>query len=418
MDIREFLNQFEIWDLKNIGVLNTKRNLLNSKSVENLIQLMKQNNIDKLEGPGDWFLDINYNFCNNKSNLKQFGNLKQDQTRLGVVFDFQNNVLNPHYMSFKRTHNNEHFNQNSSQEIYRSKINLDTTVFANEDIAKPENRINLSLFGLFLIDEFRLWFLDQFNLPQDAVVFPSVNLKGGIRPDFAVHNKDDKPIAYIEVEIGKEDIGQLQNYRSILNVPVLSICGKKEHEGHLSLLEIYDELKKVKNKINSKQFNKNFTVFETLIYENVLSYGRERYKSTTISDNMRNSFLIQKLLDNLDIHEEVGRTMRPGEFLLETKKEFGFSLRIYSRKSKVRNSLSIMARSGGRPRIIFPSKQKLETYLPSPKQSAINELSELLRKFGYPIDDLEEKSQARVDISIIENNIERLMLIIAKLGEI
>jgi len=418
MDIREFLNQFEIWDLKNIGVLNTSRNLLNSKSVDNLIDLMKQKNVDKLEGPRDWFLDINYDFCNPKSSLKQYGNLKQDQTRLGVVFDYQNNILNPHYRSFKRTHNEDYSNQESPQQIYKNKFTLDTTVFANEDISKPENRINLSLFGLFLIDDFRLWFLDQFNLPHDAVVFPSVTLKGGIRPDFAVHNKDDKPVAYSEVEIGKEDIGQLQNYRSILNVPVLSICGKKEHSGHLSLIEIYDKLKELKISLHSKQFDKNFAVFETLISENVLSYGRERYKSTTISDNMRNSFLIQKLLDNLDIHEEVGRTMRPGEFLLETKKEFGFSLRIYSRKSKVRNSLSIMARSGGRPRIIFPSKQKLETYLPSPKQSAINELSELLRKFGYPIDDLEEKSQARVDISIIENNIERLMLIIAKLGEI
>jgi len=295
---------------------------------------------------------------------------------------------------------------------------MDTTVFANEDIAKPENRINLSLFGLFLNDDFREWFLDQFTLPQDAVIFPSANLKGGIRPDFAVHNKDNKPIAYIEVEIGKEDIGQLQNYRSILNVPVLSICGKKEHKGHLSLLEIYDKLKEIKEKIKSKQFNKNFAVYETLVYENVLSYGKERYKSTTISEDMRNSFLIQKLISHLDIHEDVGRIMRPGEFLLETKKEFGFSLRIYSRISKVRNSLSIMARSGGRPRIIFPSKEKLEKYLASHKQTAINELCNLLKRFGYYIDTLPEKSQARVDINLVEENIDKFISILEKLGEI
>lgn len=418
MDIRKFLEQFKDWELKDIGILNTKRNLLNSKSVDSLIQLMKQRNIDKLEGPGDWFLDTNYNFCNPKSNLKQSGNLKQDQTRLGVVFDLQNDRINPHYISFRRLNSSNHSEQTFLQEQYRNSINLDDVVFANEDVSKPENRINLSLFGLFLNDDFRVWFLDQFTLPLDAVIFPSANLKGGIRPDFAVHNKDDKPIAYIEVEIGKEDIGQLQNYRSILNVPVLSIGGKKEHKGHLSLLEIYDKLKEVKDEIKSKQFNKNFAVYETLIYENVLCQGRERYKSTTISDEMRNSFLIQKLMENLDIHEDVGRTMRPGEFLLETKKEFGFSLRIYSRKSKVRNSLSIMARSGGRPRIIFPSKEKLEKYLPSFKQPAINELCNLLKRFGYHIDTLPERSQARVDINLVEGNIDKFILILRKLGEI
>ena len=256
MDIRKFLEQFEAWELKDIGVLNTKRNLLNSKSVDNLILLMKQKNIDKLEGPGNWFLDTNYNFSNHKSDLKQNGDLKQGQTRLGVVFDHQNDILNPYYTSFRNLNNVQTSNQEPPNKIMQKKINLDDTVFANEDIAKPENRINLSLFGFFLVDVFREWFLDQFTLPLDAVIFPTANLRGGIRPDFAVHNKDNKPVAYIEVEIGKEDIGQLQNYRSILNVPVLSICGKKEHEGHLSLLEIYEKLKELKESLHSKQFNK------------------------------------------------------------------------------------------------------------------------------------------------------------------
>ena len=117
-------------------------------------------------------------------------------------------------------------------------INTDPYVFANEDISKPENRINLSLFGLFLINDFRTWILEKLGLPTDAVIFPSVNLKGGIRPDFAVHNLDDKPIAYIEVEIDK-DFGQLQNFRNLLDVPVFSIWGKKEYNGDLNLVEIY-----------------------------------------------------------------------------------------------------------------------------------------------------------------------------------
>jgi hypothetical protein len=416
MDIRKFLNQFEVWELKNIGVLNSVRNLLNSKSVDNIIQLMKQKNVDKLEGPRDWFLDTNYNFFNPKSSLKQSGNLKHDQTKLGVVFDYQNNILNPHYKSFERTQNKANSNQKSPQEIYKNKINLDATVFANEDISKPENRINLSLFGLFLIDDFRVWFLDQFVLPQDAVIFPSKTLKGGIRPDFAVHNKDDKPIAYIEVEIGREDIGQLQNFRSILNVPVLSICGKKEHKANLSLIEIYEELIKIKKKINSKQFEKNVAVYETLIYENILSYGSERYKSTTISENMKETPIVKELFNKLDIHENVGRTLYPGEFLMETKKEYGFSLRIYSKKSSVRSTVAVMSQTGGRPEIIFPSKRKLEKYLPTEKQGLINEFAQLLKEIGCPIDNLPEKSQGRIKIQNVENNIDNLISIIRKLG--
>jgi hypothetical protein len=271
---------------------------------------------------------------------------------------------------------------------------------------------------LFLIDEFRKWILDKLEILQDATIFPSAPLPGGIRPDFAVHNQNDKPIAYIEVEIGNEDFGQLQNYRRILNVPVLSICGKKEHSGQLSLTEIYEKLKEMKESINSIQFAKNFAVYETLIYENVFSYIGDRYKSTTISDDMRNSLIIQKLMNNLDIHEDIGRIMKPGEFLLETKREFGFSLRIYSRISKVRKSLSIMAQSGGRPRIIFPSKKKLEKYLPAHKQSAINELCNLLKMFGYYIDTLPERSQARIDIKQVERNIDKFIPILKKLGEI
>ncbi|OQX71860.1 MAG: hypothetical protein B6D62_01165 [Candidatus Cloacimonas sp. 4484_275] len=414
MDIREFLKQFEEWELQNWGILNTSRNLLNSKSVPNLINLMKRKGIKKLEGPRNWFIDINYNFRNPNSKSIKYGNLK-NVSPIGVVFDLQNNILNPFYKPFNKIN---HENTNGRDSYFgKYNIMLDTTVFANEDISKPENRINLSLFGLFLIDEFREWFLEQFTLPTDAVIFPSANLRGGIRPDFAVHNQKDKPIAYIEVEIGQEDFGQLQNFRRILSVPVLSLCGKKEHKGQLSLLEIYDKLKEIKRKINSKQFDKNFAVFETLIYENVLSYGRERYKSTTISEEMRETTIVKKIMDKLTVHEDVGRNMYPGEIMIETKKEHGFSLRIYSYRSKVRHSLSVMARSGGRPEIIFPSQTKLKKYLSPRKENAIHQMTKLLRNLGFD-NNLPETRQCRVPIHLVEENIDNFIEIIRELSKI
>ena len=305
-----------------------------------------------------------------------------------------------------------------SSQALKNNLHLDRTVFANEDVSKPENRINLSMFGLLLNNEFREWFLLKLELPIDAVVFPSANIEGGIRPDFAVHNKDDKPIAYIEVEIGKEDIGQLQNYRSKIRVPILSICGRQEHKCSLSLIEIYNKLKDLNNLSSSMQFQKNFAVFETLIIENIMSFRRERYKSTTVSAKMKKSTIVKRLFENLDIHENVGRMMYPREILIETKKEFGFSLRIYSARSKVRKSLAVMSRSVGREEIIFPSRQKLVKYLEDGKQRYIDEYSLLLNSIGCSIDHIPERNQGRVKIGEVEKILDQLILMINKLAAV
>lgn len=67
---------------------------------------------------------------------------------------------------------------------------------------------------------------------------------------------------------------------------------------------------------------------------------------------------------------------------MNTRKEKGFSLRIYSRKSKTQHSLSIMAISGGRPFVILPSKLKLRKYLPETKEKFIDQFSSIINKNG------------------------------------
>src|SRR5437879_4506424 len=37
-------------------------------------------------------------------------------------------------------------------------------LFVREDVAKPENRVNLALFSLMLVPAFRRWFLGRLNL--------------------------------------------------------------------------------------------------------------------------------------------------------------------------------------------------------------------------------------------------------------
>jgi hypothetical protein len=204
--------------------------------------------------------------------------------------------------------------------MYKSNpILLDKSVFANEDISKPENRINLSLFGLFLIDEFRKWFLGKLKLPLDSAIFPSCNLFGGVRPDYAIYDTNNNPIAFIEVEIGMEDTGQILNFRNLIIEPVFSICGKKQFQCDLSLEEIYIFLRNLK--FDSLQQRKNFAVFETLYYENVLCYGSERYKPTTISDEMRETEIVKALLEHFQLDEDIGKPLDPGDIRIQTLKK-------------------------------------------------------------------------------------------------
>jgi len=99
IDITQFLLSIQEWELKSRGILNTVRNLLNSNSVEPLVQLMKEKKITKLTGSKSWFIDNNYNFCNQRSKGIKSGSLLKDNVRRkGIVFDLQNSTLNPYFI--------------------------------------------------------------------------------------------------------------------------------------------------------------------------------------------------------------------------------------------------------------------------------------------------------------------------------
>ncbi|MCX6023158.1 MAG: DUF6508 domain-containing protein [Chloroflexi bacterium] len=58
-------------------------------------------------------------------------------------------------------------------------------LFVREDVSKPENRVNLALFSLMLVPQFRHRFLRELGLDVDSIVYPPRNVPGG-RPDFVV----------------------------------------------------------------------------------------------------------------------------------------------------------------------------------------------------------------------------------------
>ena len=82
---------------------------------------------------------------------------------------------------------------------------------------------------------------------------------------------------------------------------------------------------------------------------------------------MRESSLVKTLFEMMNLQEDVSRNLYPGEIGIETKMDKGFSLRVYSRiaSSSARKSVAVMSQSGGRPEILFPSREWLDKYLPN-----------------------------------------------------
>jgi hypothetical protein len=173
-----------------------------------------------------------------------------------------------------------------------------------EDTSKPENRVNITLFHLFMVDEIKQFVVSKLGLDNDCVIYPAPNLETEEfdtldRPDYKIE-VDGKLIGYIEVELGK-DIEQVEKYKrkSKDDVEVYSIFGKISDGGDLSLEEIYYHLLNIQNDI-SRNVQKYWSV-ELLVrlikYYVIDGNFNSNNKRTTISDKMKNSEIITQLYD-------------------------------------------------------------------------------------------------------------------------
>lgn len=98
MEVREFLQNAGIDLLRERGVLHTVRQLLQGRSVHPLIQLMKDQNVERLTNvDGSWYLAADSEFANpNSRERRKSGHIDQ-LDHLGNVFVLQNTSINPHY---------------------------------------------------------------------------------------------------------------------------------------------------------------------------------------------------------------------------------------------------------------------------------------------------------------------------------
>lgn len=100
-NIKEFLRGFSREALRERGILRGTRNLLQGKSVESLVRLMRESRVRRLEYQGikngtAWYLDVDRCFGNPFSPKLKVGKTDELQT-LGHVFTGTNIHINPHF---------------------------------------------------------------------------------------------------------------------------------------------------------------------------------------------------------------------------------------------------------------------------------------------------------------------------------
>lgn len=237
-------------------------------------------------------------------------------------------------------------------------------IFVNENLNHPENRINVALFGLLGHDWLKEWLLSQLELSVDAIIYPPENQRG-VRPDFKIASEDGRTLAWVEVELGK-DPAQVARYRDILDEPIKTIWGRKSDGADLSLEEIAGYLSERCTRVPtlSTQSLSQVQHLVKQIEQALEGHSSSYQRRDEISEAMRNHSLVSRLIERLGSKLRFTTGSVPiGSLKADTNGPEGFSLRVNSRVA-TQGTLSLLAISGGRPGVIFPSEAKLRRYLP------------------------------------------------------
>jgi len=114
--------------------------------------------------------------------------------------------------------------------------------FTHENLARPENRINVALFATQAIPGFWSPCCQLLGLSDNAWIKPVVIDGQQLRPDFQVYEHDE-PAGWIEVELGGPDNAQIERYKAKLSPSrVISLVGPAANSDRLPSLEKVAEL--------------------------------------------------------------------------------------------------------------------------------------------------------------------------------
>ena len=280
-------------------------------------------------------------------------------------------------------------------------------IFVNENLNHPENRINVALFGLLGHDWLKDWLLSQLELSVDAIIYPPENQRG-VRPDFKIASEDGRPLAWVEVELGK-DPAQVARYRELLDEPIKTIWGRKSDGADLSLEEIAGYLSERCTRVptlSTQSLNQVHHLVKQI--EQALEGHSSSYqRRDEVSETMRNHPLVAGLIERLDSKLRFTTGSVPiGSLKADTNGPEGFSLRVNSRVA-TQGTLSLLAISGGRPGVIFPSEAKLRRYLPS-HGPQIEEYVSLLQHCGIDLSSYGENQRPTLTYEYLLGDLDRL----------
>lgn len=280
-------------------------------------------------------------------------------------------------------------------------------IFVNENLNHPENRINVALFGLLGHDWLKNWLLSRLGLSADAIIYPPENQRG-VRPDFKVASGDGRTLAWVEVELGK-DPAQVARYRELLDEPVKTIWGRKSDGADLSLEEIADYLSERCSRVPtlSTQSLSQVQHLVKQIEQALEGHSSSYQRRDEVSETMRNHPLVAGLIERLGSKLRFTTGSVPiGSLKADTNGPEGFSLRVYSRVA-TQGTLSLLAISGGRPGVIFPSEAKLRRYLPA-HGPQIKAYVSLLRHWGIDLSSYGENQRPTLPYNYLLGDLDRL----------
>lgn len=289
-------------------------------------------------------------------------------------------------------------------------------IFVREDIAKPENRVNLALFHFQMEDDFHKWFCGKLSIPISSIIYPTENLYGD-RPDFIVKNAG-KIIGYIEVELGDENKSQLSTYRYKYKsdqVKIYSITGKSFQKSDLSLEEISTYLSSKLDKLSNDQKGLSAQYLIKLIEtysNNILSYTRN-----PVSDEVLNRPFVNKLLYALEDHKPDDNQNRaePGKYYIDTNSPKGFSFRVYS-PIATQKSTSLLSITKGRDYITFLSEEWYRKYLDHKSEIDVNNwINFITQDLKLPINTVMLKGRLEISVSTVDKHFEKLLTLVTRL---
>jgi hypothetical protein len=283
-------------------------------------------------------------------------------------------------------------------------------IFVKEDIAKPENRVNLAIFHLQMISEFHNWFCCKLHISKDSVIFPTENLNGD-RPDFII-KEGDHIHGYIEVELGGENISQLSSYRYKYETEksrIFSITGKIAQGSDLGLDEINSYLLSIYDFLPNNQARISATYLMQLI--TTYTNGSISYSRNPVSEKMLKNPFVNDLLNALKDYIPAANQKRaePGKYYCDTNSPKGFSFRVFTPYSS-QKSLSLLSITNSSDYITFLSAEKYRHYLAHKSGPDIDSwIIFITKRLGLPIDKKEFDGRSNLSISSVNNYFDEMV---------